>query len=67
MNEPLAISCTFDTFRTLKDGGLNFTFSTHESMAGEAAKLVPLKGERLYVVVFTEAQYEAMQVGADVG
>lgn len=61
MKDPVAIQCTFDTFRTLADGGLKFTFATHEDMATKCAQLVPLKGEALYVVVMSEAQFLAAQ------
>lgn len=57
--EPIAIPVVFDTFRSLKDGGINFTLSTHEGQAETVAKLSRLKGEALYCVLMTEEQFEA--------
>lgn len=55
----IAIECIFNKATTTVDGGWNLTFSLPETMGAEVAEASTLRGESLYVVVMTEAEFLA--------
>lgn len=61
----IALQAIFSKATTTVDGGWNVTFSTAEHMGKEITELSKLREEGLFVVVMTEQEYEAQQVGAE--
>lgn len=57
MKEPIAIQAVFNKAVTTVDGGWRISFDTSEDMAAKIAELSLQRGESLYVVVMTEAQF----------
>jgi hypothetical protein len=58
---PILLECIFSKATTLVDGGWRVSFDCTEEMAEPVMEASRLKGERLYCVVMTEAQFMAQQ------
>ncbi len=54
-----AIQAIFNKATTTIDGGWNVTFSTHDSMSKQVTEITALREESLYLIVMTEAEYQA--------
>jgi hypothetical protein len=54
---PVAVSAVFSRATTLCDGGWRLSFDISEHQGAIAAQIAALKGENLFLVVFTEDQY----------
>lgn len=55
----IAIQAVLKSVKSLVDGGWVVSFDAHEGMLEQVMSTARLKGERLYLVVMTEDQYEA--------
>lgn len=59
--EPIALQAVYKSHRTTADGGFSLTLELGEHMADKVNDVYRLRDESLFIVVMTEAQYDAAQ------